>query len=234
VPALIDAGVDVVCFDSSDGYTEFQRDAVQWVRKKYGHSIIIGGGNIVDGEAFDYLARMPIWTLSRSHWRRVHLHYPRAEGDRRGQASALIDWWPGATRTIRKPAHTCPYVPTAASQTTPRSSSPLHGRRFRDDGRYFAMTTKAPAQGVAGRTDVQALLGEGSNRARNWQRYNMGTDRHEIRGRHRRYVPVVGSLSDILDITLAKLKSTMCNSGAVTLNQLPTTRWLPGCRNSLH
>ena len=223
VPALIDAGVDVVCFDSSDGYTEFQRDAVQWVRKKYGHSIIIGGGNIVDGEAFDYLVKDADLDFVKGGIGGGSICITREQkGIGRGQASALIDV------VARRDAYykeTGTYVPVCSDGGLANDTQIIialaMGADFVMMGRYFAMTNESPTPKVSlGGRMYKPYWGEGSNRARNWQRYNMG-DGSDMKFEEGidAYVPVVGSLSDIMDITLAKLKSTMCNSGAVTLNQ---------------
>lgn len=61
VPALIDAGADILCVDSSDGYSEYQFDAIKMIKNKYGDKIKIGGGNIV------YPMHLIIW------WRRVRI-----------------------------------------------------------------------------------------------------------------------------------------------------------------
>ncbi|MGD9201930.1 MAG: IMP dehydrogenase, partial [Chitinispirillia bacterium] len=50
VPALIDAGADVLIMDASDGYSEFQKETALWVRERYGNSIVIGGGNIISSD----------------------------------------------------------------------------------------------------------------------------------------------------------------------------------------
>ncbi|MBQ6451360.1 MAG: IMP dehydrogenase, partial [Solobacterium sp.] len=56
VPALIKAGVDCLCIDSSDGYSIWQGKTIKWVRDHYGDSVKIGAGNVVDEEGFNYLA----------------------------------------------------------------------------------------------------------------------------------------------------------------------------------
>ena len=56
VPALVEAGVDAVCIDSSEGFSEWQYDTIKWVRDTYGDSVKIGAGNVVDREGFRYLA----------------------------------------------------------------------------------------------------------------------------------------------------------------------------------
>ncbi|MCB0333430.1 MAG: IMP dehydrogenase, partial [Bdellovibrionales bacterium] len=53
--ALVEAGVDCLCFDSSDGYSDWQKEAVQFLRKEYGNDIIIGGGNVIGADGFRFL-----------------------------------------------------------------------------------------------------------------------------------------------------------------------------------
>jgi IMP dehydrogenase len=116
VPALIEAGVDVLCFDSSDGYSEFQKDAAVWVRKRYGDAVVIGGGNVVDGDAFSYLVNEAGLDFVKVGIGGGSICITREQkGIGRGQASALMDV------VARRNRH---YSRTAASPTTPRSSSP--------------------------------------------------------------------------------------------------------------
>ena len=56
IPALVDAGVDILCIDSSDGYSVWQKNTIDFVREKYGNNVKIGAGNVVDKEGFLYLA----------------------------------------------------------------------------------------------------------------------------------------------------------------------------------
>lgn len=63
VPALVEAGVDVLCIDSSDGYSEWQQATLQWIKKTYGDKVLVGAGNVVDKEGFDYL----VGSRSRFH-----------------------------------------------------------------------------------------------------------------------------------------------------------------------
>ena len=53
--ALHASGVDCMCLDSSDGATQFQVEAANYLRKTYGDSLVLGGGNIVTKEGFRYL-----------------------------------------------------------------------------------------------------------------------------------------------------------------------------------
>ena len=56
VPALVEAGVDVVCIDSSEGYSVWQAKTIAWIREHYGDSLKVGAGNVVDEEGFRFLA----------------------------------------------------------------------------------------------------------------------------------------------------------------------------------
>lgn len=221
VPALIEAGADVLCFDSSDGYTDFQRDAALWVRRKYGEGVVLGGGNVVDGEAFRYLAGEAEVDFVKVGIGGGSICITREQkGIGRGQASALMDVVEARNRYFEE---TGTYIPVCSdgglSNDTQIIIALAMGADFVMMGRYFAMTTESPTPKVSiGGRLYKPYWGEGSNRARNWQRYNGESEmdfkfEEGIDG----YVPVVGSLSDVLAVTTAKLKSTMCNSGALTL-----------------
>jgi IMP dehydrogenase len=89
-------------------------------------------------------------------------------------------------------------------------------------GRYFARFDESPTKKMLiGGNYVKEYWGEGSNRARNWQRYDMGGNpalkfEEGVDG----YVPYAGKLKDNLDITLGKVKSTMCSCGAFSIPEL--------------
>jgi IMP dehydrogenase len=91
-------------------------------------------------------------------------------------------------------------------------------------GRYFAMTAESPTPKVSiGNRIYKPYWGEGSNRARNWQRYsddgaeNGATDKLKFEEGVDGYVPVVGTVPEVLGVTLAKLRATMCNLGSLDL-----------------
>ena len=56
VPALVEAGADVLCIDSSEGYSEWQSRTIAWIREHYGDTVKVGAGNVVDREGFRFLA----------------------------------------------------------------------------------------------------------------------------------------------------------------------------------
>jgi IMP dehydrogenase len=223
VPALIDAGADVLCFDSSDGYSEYQKNAVIWVREKYGDSVVLGGGNIVDAEAFTFLAKEAMVDFVKVGIGGGSICITREQkGIGRGQASALMDV---VARRDSYFQESGVYVPVCSDGGLANDTQIIialaMGADFVMMGRYFAMTDESPTPKVSiGGRMYKPYWGEGSNRARNWQRYSEGEgDGLKFEEGIDAYVPVVGSLSDILDVTVAKIKSTMCNSGAVTLKQ---------------
>ena len=223
VPALVGAGADVLCFDSSDGYTEFQRDAALWVRKNYGGRVVVGGGNVVDAAGFAYLAREAKVDFVKVGIGGGSICITREQkGVGRGQASALMDVVAARDAYFRE---TGTYVPVCSDGGLANDTQIIvalaMGADFVMMGRYFAMTNESPTPKVSiGGRLYKPYWGEGSNRARNWQRYS-GESESEFSFEEGvdGYVPVVGSLSDVLAVTIAKLKSTMCNSGALTLSE---------------
>lgn len=74
IPALVEAGVDILCIDSSDGYSVWQKNTIDYVRKKYGDSVKIGAGNVVDSEGFNYLAEAGADFIKVGVGRRLNLY----------------------------------------------------------------------------------------------------------------------------------------------------------------
>ena len=221
MPALLDAGVDVLCFDSSDGYSEFQKDAALWVRKRYGASVVIGGGNVVDADAFRYLAEEAQLDFVKVGIGGGSICITREQkGIGRGQASALMAVVAERDRYF---AETGVYIPVCSDGGLANDTQIIialaMGADFVMMGRYFAMTDESPTPRVAisGRM-YKPYWGEGSNRARNWQRYSTDEDAlSKFEEGIDAYVPVLGSVREVMAVTSAKLKSTMCNMGALTL-----------------
>ena len=89
-------------------------------------------------------------------------------------------------------------------------------------GRYFARFDESPSNKVMiNGTFYKEYWGEGSNRARNWQRYDLGGDKKlTFEEGVDSYIPYAGKLKDNVASTLAKVKSTMCNCGALSIKEL--------------
>lgn len=224
IPALLEAGADVLCFDSSDGYTEFQKDAAVWARKEYGESIILGGGNVIDGNGFRYLVEEAEVDFVKVGIGGGSICITREQkGIGRGQASALTAVVAERDRYFKE---TGIYIPVCSDGGLANDTQIIIalaiGADFVMMGRYFAMTNESPTPQVSiGGRRYKPYWGEGSNRARNWQRYTTNRDQHEglkFEEGIDAYVPIVGSVKEVLDVTLAKLKSTMCNMGSDTLH----------------
>lgn len=225
VPTLIDAGVDVLCIDSSDGFTEWQKETIGYVRKNYGDRIKIGAGNIVDKDGFLYLAEAGADFVKVGIGGGSICITREQKGIGRGQATALIEVAKARDEYMEK---TGIYIPICSDggivQDYHMVLALAMGADFLMMGRYFARFDESPGKKlmVDGRY-VKEYWGEGSNRARNWQRYDMGdsgslTFEEGVDS----YVPYAGKLKDNLDITIGKIRSTMCSCGAVTLDELKT------------
>ncbi len=222
VPALIDDGADVFVMDASDGHSEFQKETALWIRKKYGDSVTLGGGNVVSAEGFRYLVEEADVDFVKVGIGGGSICITREQkGIGRGQASALLEVIEEREAYFRK---TGTYIPICSDGGLTNDTQIIialaMGADFVMMGRYFAMTNESPTPKISmsGRL-FKPYWGEGSNRARNWQRYQDEATESTMKFEEGidAYVPVVGSVNDVLEVTLAKLRSTMCNNGALTL-----------------
>lgn len=222
--ALVDAGADVLCFDSSDGYTEYQKDAACAVRKEYGDDIIIGGGNVVTKEAFRFLVEEAKVDFVKVGIGGGSICITREQkGLGRGQASAILEV---AKERNKYYEETGIYIPICSdgglNNDTQMIVALALGTDFVMMGKYFAMTEESPTDKVTYKGRLyKPYWGEGSNRARNWQRYNQGNTKPELTFEEGvdAYVPYGGPLSDKLNVSLAKMKSTMCNCGVLSIKE---------------
>lgn len=224
VPSLIEAGADVLSMDSSDGYSEFQKETALWIREKYGDSIALGGGNVVSAEGFRYLAEETDVDFVKVGIGGGSICITREQkGIGRGQASALLEVAEERDVFFNE---TGTYIPICSDGGLANDTQIIialaMGADFVMMGRYFAMTNESPPPKISmsGRL-FKPYWGEGSNRARNWQRYSDEDSDTTMKFEEGidGYVPIVGSVNDVLDVTLAKLRATMCNNGALTLRE---------------
>ena len=222
VPAVLAAGADALCFDSSDGFTEFQKEGIDWIRKEFGEDVVIGGGNVVSAEGFDYLVGEGGVDFIKVGMGGGSICITREQkGVGRGQASALLDV---VERRDQYFEETGRYIPICSDGGLANDTQVVialaMGADFVMMGRYFAMTEESPTP----RTSINGQMykpywGEGTRRAQNWQRYadDMGTREMVFEEGVDAYVPLVGTLADVLGTTLYKLRSTMVNVGSDTL-----------------
>jgi IMP dehydrogenase len=229
IPALIEAGADVLCIDSSDGYSEWQKDTIAFVRSRYGDEAAIGAGNVVDREGFLYLVEAGADFVKVGIGGGSICITREQKGIGRGQASAVIEVAKARDEYFQQ---TGTYVPICSdggiSQDYHVTLALAMGADFVMMGRYFARFDEAPGRKLRVNNQfVKEYWGEGSNRARNWQRYDHGgesaprkKEQLEFEEGVDSFVPYAGKLKDNLQTTLAKVRSTMCNCGATNLRDL--------------
>lgn len=223
VPKLVEAGADVLCIDSSEGYTVWQKRTIEFIRAKYGDSVKVGAGNVVDKDGFRFLAEAGADFVKVGIGGGSICITREQKGIGRGQATAVIEVAKARDEYFRE---TGIYVPICSDggivHDYHMTLALAMGADFLMLGRYFARFDESPTNKlVVNGTYVKEYWGEGSNRARNWQRYDLG-------GRARlgfeegvdSYVPYAGSLKDNVAKSLYKVKSTMCNCGVTNISDL--------------
>ena len=224
IPALVEAGVDILCIDSSDGYSVWQQKTIEFVRKKYGEDVKIGAGNVVDEEGFNYLADAGADFIKVGVGGGSICITRETKGIGRGQASALIGVVAARDKYFKEKGVYIPICSDGGIVHDHHITLALSmGADFVMMGRYFARFDESPTRVVkVGNNYVKEYWGEGSNRAKNWQRYDLGEDKNKLSFEEGvdSYIPYAGSLKDNLEITIAKIKSTMCNCGAITIPEL--------------
>ncbi len=223
VPALVEAGVDVLVIDSSEGYSEWQAMTLKWIRDHYGDKVKVGAGNVVDGEGFRYLVEAGADFVKIGIGGGSICITRETKGIGRGQATAVIDV---AAERDKYYEETGIYVPICSDggivHDYHMTLALAMGADFCMLGRYFSRFDESPTSKVlVNGSYMKEYWGEGSARARNWQRYDLGgAGKLSFEEGVDSYVPYAGSLSDGVAVTLAKIRSTMCNCGALTLPEL--------------
>ena len=223
IPALLASGADVLCIDSSEGFTEWQRKTLQWVRKEYGDTVKIGAGNVVDAEGFFFLAESGADFIKVGIGGGSICITRETKGIGRGQATAVIEVAKARDDYYKK---TGIYIPICSDggivHDYHMTLALAMGSDFLMLGRYFARFDESPTEKVNVKGSyMKEYWGEGSARARNWQRYDMGGDGKLsfVEGVDS-FVPYAGPLRDNVQLSLSKMRSTMCNSGAMSIRAL--------------
>lgn len=223
VPALVEAGVDILCIDSSEGYSCWQAQTIQWIREHYGDSVKVGAGNVVDGEGFRFLAEAGADFVKIGIGGGSICITREQKGIGRGQASATIDVAEERNRYFEE---TGIYIPICSDGGVEHdfhiTLALAFGADFVMQGRYFARFKESPSKLITMNGNyMKEYWGEGSARARNWQRYDVGGDKKMsfVEGVDS-YVPYAGTLQENVEMTLSKVKHTMCNCGCLTIPEL--------------
>ena len=223
VPALVEAGVDVLVIDSSEGFNERQKITLAWIREHYGDKVKVGAGNVIDADGFRFLADCGADFVKVGIGGGSICITRETKGIGRGQATALIEVAQARDEYFKE---TGIYVPVCSDGGIVHDHhvtlALAMGADFVMLGRYFARFDESPSQKVnVNGTLMKEYWGEGSNRARNWQRYDLGNSKRlSFEEGVDSYVPYAGPLSDNVQLTLAKVRSTMSNCGALTIPEL--------------
>ncbi len=223
VPALIEAGADVLCIDSSEGFSEWQLRTLKFIRDKYGDSVKVGAGNVVDREGFMFLAEAGADFIKIGIGGGSICITREQKGIGRGQATAVQEVAAARDEYFEK---TGIYIPICSDGGIVHdyhiTLALAMGSDFVMLGRYFARFDESPSNKVSVNGNyMKEYWGEGSARARNWQRYDMGgAQKLSFEEGVDSYVPYAGSLKDNVALTLNKVKSTMCNCGVLSIPEL--------------
>lgn len=223
VPALIEAGADVLCIDSSEGFSEWQLRTLKFIKDKYGDSVKVGAGNVVDKEGFLFLAEAGADFIKIGIGGGSICITREQKGIGRGQATAVQEVAAARNEYFEK---TGIYIPICSDGGIVHdyhiTLALAMGSDFVMLGRYFARFDESPTNKInVNGSYMKEYWGEGSARARNWQRYDMGgAKKLSFEEGVDSYVPYAGTLKDNVALTLNKVKSTMCNCGALSIPDL--------------
>lgn len=223
VPALIEAGADVLCIDSSEGFSEWQSRTLDWIKKTYGNTVKVGAGNVVDKEGFDFLAEAGADFIKVGIGGGSICITREQKGIGRGQATAVMEVAKARDEYFEK---TGVYIPVCADggivYDYHMTLALAMGADFIMLGRYFARFDESPSNKVnINGSYMKEYWGEGSARARNWQRYDIGgAAKLSFEEGVDSYVPYAGPLKDNVGLSLSKVRSTMCNCGALSIPEL--------------
>ena len=220
VPALVEAGADVLCIDSSEGYTCWQEETLKFIREQYGDKVKVGAGNVVDRDGFLFLAKAGADFVKVGIGGGSICITRETKGIGRGQATALIEVAKARDEYFKE---TGIYIPVCSDggivHDYHMTLALAMGADFMMLGRYFARFDESPTEKImVNGVYVKEYWGEGSNRAKNWQRYDLGgKTKLSFEEGVDSYVTYAGSLSDNVAKSLYKVKSTMCNCGVINI-----------------
>ncbi len=227
VPALVNAGADVLCIDSSEGFSDWQKITIEYIRKNYGDTVKVGAGNVVDREGFLFLAKAGADFVKVGIGGGSICITREQKGIGRGQATAIIEVVKARDEYFEE---TGIYIPVCSDGGIVYdyhiTLALAMGADFIMLGRYFSRFDESPTNKVnISGNYMKEYWGEGSNRAKNWQRYDMGGEsKLSFEEGVDSYVPYAGKLKDNVTLTLSKVRSTMCNCGALSIPQLTEKR----------
>jgi len=219
VPALVEAGVDLVAIDSSDGHSFYQKACMDWLSARHPDLPVIAG-NIVTSEGFRYLAEAGAGAIKIGMGGGSICITQEQKGTGRGLGTAILEV---AGERDRYYQETGRYLPLIADGGIVHAKDMSMALALGADsvmlGRYFARMDESPTEKVVINSRVmKPYWGEGSARAQQWrsERYGQTLFAEGVEG----YVEYAGPLHGNLPETLAKIRSTMSSCGAGTIEEL--------------
>ncbi len=219
VPALVQAGVDAVAIDSSDGFSVFQHDTIRWIVERHPALPIIGG-NIITAAGFRYLAEAGANAIKVGMGGGSICITQEQKGTGRGLATSILEV---AAERDRYHEETGRYLPLIADGGIVTSKDMVIAMAMGADvimaGRWFARMEESPTEKVnLGGRVMKPYWGEGSAKAQEWrnQRYHQGKFVEGVEG----FVDYAGTLADNLAPALAKIMASMSSCGAASVTEL--------------
>ncbi len=220
IEELIKADADIIVVDSSDGFSDFQKETLDFIRKK-SKTIPVIGGNIITKEGFEFLVNAGFNAVKVGMGIGSGCTTQEQKGIGRGQATALIEVIGARDDYYKK---TGKYIPVIADGGMANSSHMIIALAIGADclmlGSFFAKFTEAagPLRNHPKFGPLKEYWMEASSRARNYGRYDSSPDwffEEGVEG----FVPHIGSVYDNINETLHKIKSTMSNTGSSTIKE---------------
>ncbi|MBI4812768.1 IMP dehydrogenase [Candidatus Falkowbacteria bacterium] len=223
VPALVEAGADIFCVDSANGFTDWQRETIRWIKANF-REVKVGGGNVVSGRGFRFLVETGADFVKVGIGGGSICITREQKGIGKGQATAVIGVTMARDKFFREKGI---YIPVCSDGAI---IYPVHmamalalGADFVMMGGWFARFREAPGRLIMdGGNYYKEYWGEATNKARNFARYDVVPDKkglfifeEGVEGR----VPFAGDLKDGVGDALAKIKATMCDCGALDLEE---------------
>jgi IMP dehydrogenase len=218
VPALEETGADILAVDSSDGFSIYQKQALEWISANYPHLPVIGG-NIITGKGFRFLVDCGARAVKVGMGGGSICITQEQKGTGRGLASAIIDVVNERNRYFEE---TGKYIPVVADGGIVDSKDITIALALGADyvmmGRYFARMEESPTEKIQlSNRIMKPYWGEGSARAREWKsaRYYQMKFVEGVEG----FVQYAGKLRDNLPETLSKIKASMSSCGVTTIRE---------------
>lgn len=236
VPALIEAGADILCVDSANGHREYQKETIQFIKNEFGNSVSVGGGNVVTTKGFDYLVNAGVDFVKVGIGGGSICITREQKGIGRGQATAVMEIAKHRDKLYKETGLYMPICSDGAiSQDYHVGLACTMGADFVMIGSRFAGFDESPGQlKVVDSAYVKEYWGEGTKKAKNWMRYAFSPE--DISEAEKRitvfeegiesYVPYAGKLKDNVQVTIRKLKETMCDCGSLTIKEFQKKTWL--------